>query len=435
MLQLTALREILRYIPQFRDRVFVIAIDGAIVDDENFGNLLLDVALMRSLRIGVVIVHGAGAQVRLLAEKEKTAITNHDGIGITDLPTLEISIRAANRVTHEILVGLSAVDLLGACGNPLVAHPAGILGGVDHLYTGKIERMDVAMLRNMLEHNIIPVIPPLGSDGQGRTYRLNSDAVAVDVAKALQAVKLIYLSEHSAPKIGTRLLRSLTMEEAGVIVKKQRTEIVPNDAISKLENAVRAAKDGVPRVHIIDGRMQEGLLGEVFSNEGVGTLIHANEYQSIRKALKKDIRTIMSLIQLGVDADELLKRSRAEVERLIDDFFVFEVDGNAVACGAVHLFPEDKKAELACVYVQQRYENQGIGAKLIRYGEELAKIRGAEELLTLSTQAINYFIQKGGFRLATPEDLPGFRKERYERSGRKSQVLIKRIAGEMAAAK
>jgi amino-acid N-acetyltransferase len=176
-------------------------------------------------------------------------------------------------------------------------------------------------------------------------------------------------------------------------------------------------------------------LGEVFSNEGVGTLIHANEYQSIRKALKKDIRTIMSLIQLGVDADELLKRSRAEVERLIDDFFVFEVDGNAVACGAVHLFPEDKKAELACVYVQQRYENQGIGAKLIRYGEELAKIRGAEELLTLSTQAINYFIQKGGFRLATPEDLPGFRKERYERSGRKSQVLIKRIAGEMAAAK
>ncbi len=429
MSELTALREILRYIPQFRDRIFVIAIDGTILDHENFGNLLLDIALLRSLRIGVVIVHGAGQQVRALAAKENIAITNHDGIGVTDLPTLEISIRAANRITHEILVGLSSVDLLGACGNQIVAHPAGILGGVDHLYTGKIERIDVAMIKNLLEHNIIPVIPPLGTDGEGRTFRLNSDAVAVDVARALQAVKLIYLAEHTAPMIGEHLLRSLSMDEATNIIKKQRAEVQPADAVSKLENAVRAASNGVPRVHIIDGRLQEGLLGEVFSNEGVGTLVHANEYQSIRKAMKKDIRTILYLIQQGVEADELLKRTRSEIEKSIDDFFVFEVDGNAVACGAVHFYVEEKKAELACVYVLHRYENQGIGAKLIRYGEDLAKSKGAEELLSLSTQAINYFIQKGGFKLATPEDLPSSRRERYDKSGRKSQVLMKRING------
>jgi amino-acid N-acetyltransferase len=427
MLRLTDLREILRYIPQFRDRVFAIAIDGGVVEDENFGNLLLDIALLRSLRIGVVIVHGAGEQIRSLATRENVHITNADGTGITDLTTLEIAIRAANRVTHEILTGLAAVDLRGAAGNVLIAHPAGILGGVDHLFTGKIERIDHHLIRTLLDHDIIPVIPPLGTDGEGHTYRLNSDTVAVDVAKTLMAVKLIYLSAHPAPRHDGVLLRSLSLEDVTTHLKKSRGDIQPAEAVSKLEAAGRAARDGVPRVHVIDGRVQEGLLSEVFSNEGVGTLVHANEYQAIRKALKKDVRAIADLIQQGVDADELLKRSRTEIERLIEDFFLFEVDGSPAACGAVHFFPEHKKAELACVYVGQRYENQGIGVKMIRYGEEFAKTRGAEELICLSTQAINYFVQKGGFRLGTPDDLPPSRREKYDRSGRKSQVLVKRL--------
>ena len=329
MLQLTDLREILHYIPEFRDRVFVIAIDGAVVADDNFGNLLLDIALLRSLRIGVALVHGAGLQVRQLAAKDGACISSSDGNGITDEATLNLSITAATRVTHQILQGLADHDLRGASTNALVAHPAGILGGIDHLFTGKIERVDTQMLKALLDHDIVPVIPPLGWDGEGGAYRLNSDAVAVEVAHALQAVKLIYLSAHRPPRIDGKVLRHVTIDEAGNSLKKHRADIQPAEAVSQDRTRHSPAKENVPRVHIIDGTVQEGLLSEVFSNEGVGTLIHANEYQSIRKAQKKDVRAVYQLIQRGIESDELLKRSRTELERQIEDFFVFEVDKNS----------------------------------------------------------------------------------------------------------
>src|SRR3954467_6443156 len=186
MLRLTDLREILRYVPRFRDKVFVIAVDGAVVEDDNFGNLLLDIALLRSLSIGVALVHGAGHQIKRLAEQTGQKPSNTDGTGVTDAATLQLALTAANRVTHEILEGLSATDLRGACGNALVAHPAGILHGVDYQHTGRIERVDVPLLLSLMEHDIIPVVPPLGCDGEGHTFRLNSDAVAVEVARALQ---------------------------------------------------------------------------------------------------------------------------------------------------------------------------------------------------------------------------------------------------------
>jgi amino-acid N-acetyltransferase len=427
MLRLTDLREILRYIPQFRDRTFVIALDGAVVADDNFGNLLLDITLLRSLRIGVALVHGAGLQVRQLAAREGVRLTNSDGTGVTDAIALQIGITAANRVGHQLLQGLADNDLRGATGNFIVAHPAGILGGVDHQWTGKVERVDTAMLRGLLAQEVVPIVPPLGFDGEGRTYRLNSDAVAVEVAKAVEATKLIYLSAHKPPKKDGRTLRTLTTDEAVAILKKNRTDIHPAEALSKLENAVKAANAGIPRVHVIDGTMPEGLLTEVFSNEGVGTLVHANEYQSIRKAQKKDLRAIHGLIQRGVEADELLKRTKADLERAIEDYFVFEVDKNPVACGALHQFPAQKKAEVASIYVDPRHENQGIGAKLIKYAEEQARALGFSTLYCLSTQAINYFVQKGGFQLGSPDDLPPARRDLYDRSGRKSQVLVKRL--------
>jgi len=433
MLRLTDLREILHYVPRFRDRVFVISIDGAVVADENFQNILLDIHLLRSLRIGVALVHGAGLQIRHLAESSKLSLTNSDGIGITDRTTLEVSMTAANRVSHEILEGLSAHDLRGATGNAIVAHPAGILGGIDQQFTGRVERVDTQMIRALLEHDIIPVIPPLGCDGDRRTYRLNSDVVAVEVARALQAVKLIYLAAHEPLRRNSRVLRSLSIDDATTTLQQGRDQISPAEAVSKLENAMRAVRGGVPRVHIIDGRVEMGLLSEVFSNEGIGTLIHANEYESIRMAQHKDVKAVFDLVSRGMQAEELLKRPKADIERTIKSFFVYEVDRTIVSCGAIHLYPEDNMAELATVYVSERYENQGIGGKMIRFAEDVARQMGYEQVFCLSTQAINYFVQKGGFSLGSPENLPKSRRETYDRSGRKSQVLIKKlqaVAGE-----
>ena len=187
-------------------------------------------------------------------------------------------------------------------------------------------------------------------------------------------------------------------------------------------------RGGVPRVHIIDGRVEEGLLAEVFSNEGIGTLIHPNEYQAIRGRRRRDARPICALIQAGVERDELVRRSRGR-DRTADQRFLRlrggpEPGGHAPR---LHLHPEQSKAELACVCVDPRYENQGIGGKLIRYAEGRARALGVEMLFCLSTQAFNYFQQKGGFVAGTPDDLPPARRERYEKSGRRSLVLLKKL--------
>jgi len=424
MLRLTDLREILRYVPRFRDRVFVIAIDGAITEDDNFPNILLDIALLRSLSVRVALVHGAAFQIARYAELVKVTPSNLDGTGITDAATLQVAITAANRVTHEILEGLSANDLRAACPNAIVAHPAGILGGVDQQFTGRVERVDSVLLQTLMERDIIPVVPPIGCDGVGRSYRLNSDAVAVEVAKTLNAVKLVFLSTEGGVRGPRGIIRQMTVEEAGLFLQKHRADLT-TEGSTKLHHAVRAGKEGVERIHIIDGREQEGLLGEVFSNEGIGTLIYTNEYQAIRMAQKKDVRAVYTLIQHGIKADELVKRTRVEIERNISEYFVFEVDRNPIACGALHMYPDENKAELASVYVDPRYENQGIGGKLIQYAEQLARSRGVAVLFCLSTQAINYFIQRGGFKLGTPDDLPPTRREVYEKNGRRSQVLVK----------
>lgn len=436
MLRLADLREILRYVPQYRDKTFVIALDGAIVESDNFRNLLLDITLMRSLRIGVVLVHGAGQQITKLAEQSGKPASNIDGTGITDSPTLQLALTAANRVTHEILEGLSATDLRGACTNAVVAHPAGILQGVDQQWTGRVDRVDIPLLKALLEHDVTPVVPPLGCDGEGCTYRLNSDAVAMEIAKALGAAKLIYLS--TIPGIVVRsnktgketLERHLSVDEAELLIKRHTrsdTEDILEPGPSKLANAIKALRGGVPRVHIIDGQVEEGLLGEVFSNEGIGTLVHLNEYQAIRRALKKDSRGIYALIRGAVENDELLPRTLGEIERTLADFFVFDVDGTLAGCIALHQYPDQGKAEMACVCVSSKFENQGIGLRLMAFVENHARQTGVKELFCLSTQAINYFLQKGGFRLGAPDDLPPPRRARYDASGRKSKVLIKSL--------
>jgi amino-acid N-acetyltransferase len=426
MLRLTDLREILRYVPRFRDKVFVIALDGAIVEHDNLPNLLLDITLLRSLRIGVVLVHGAGLQVRKLAEQTGMTPSNIDGTGVTDQATLQLALTAANRVTHELLEGLAANDLRGASSNAIVAHPAGILHGVDYQYTGRVERVDIGLLQALLANDIVPVVPPLGCDGEGHTYRLNSDAVAVEVAQAMRAVKLIYFSTHEGVHQGDRLLRHITVDDAEAILKTQ-PGVVPADDVSKLSHAIRAARNGVPRVHILDGRVDEGLLAEVFSNDGIGTLVHANEYQAIRRAQKKDSRVIFQLMKPGMENDEFLRRSRAEIERQIDDYYLFDMDRTPVASVALHVYPEQNKAELAAMVVDARYENQGIGSRLVHFIEAKAREAGVGQLLCLSTQAYNFFLQKGGFSQGTPEDLPPARREKYEKSGRRSMVLVKKL--------
>jgi amino-acid N-acetyltransferase len=424
--KLTDLRGILQYIPRFRDKVFVISIDGAIVTDENFANILLDVAVLRSLSIRVVLVHGASAQIKALADQQQVVPSNLDGSGVTDSDTLQLALTASNRLTHEILEGLAANDLRAASTNAITAYPLGILHGVDHLFTGKVERVDVEMLQILLDKGVIPVLSPIGFDGDGKSYRLNSDGVAVAVAEALKATKIIFITTEDGLAHNGALIRQLIVGDLDVLLANHKDGFPPSE-VSKAVHAAAACHIGVPRVHIINGKVDEGLLAEVFSNEGIGTLIYANEYQQIRRALKKDVRTILRLTKDSVATEELVKRTRASIEKQLGDYFLFEIDKNPVACIALHTYPDQRKGELACLYVSPSHENQGIGRKMIQFAENKARELGLNELIVLSTQAFVYFQSKAGFAEGSPDDLPTARREKYEQSGRKSKVLVKRL--------
>jgi amino-acid N-acetyltransferase len=425
-MKLPELRGILQYVTHFRDKIFVVAIDGEILGSENFANILLDIAVLRSLSIRVVLVHGAGLQIEQAAQEQGIRPSNSDGIGLVDETTLELSINVALRLTNQIMEGLTQVDLRAAYANCIIAHPSGIVRGVDFQKSGKVERVDGKILELFLNEEIVPVIPPLGFDGEGRTFRVNSDLVALEVAEELHATKLIYLSAFDGLVLDGQRIGHLVAPELEEVLKRQKDKL-PKGLLSKLEHAALACRYGVPRVHLLNGNVNEALLAEIFSNGGVGTMVYSNEYEQIRHLYKKDIREVMSLIQQSVRSEELVRRTRAEILADIDDYWVLEIDRHIVGCVAMYPYPEHKMAELACLYVSRSNENQGLGRKLISFVESLARERGFSKLVALSTQAFVYLQQKGGFAEAGPEILPPIRRAKYEASGRNSRILLKNL--------
>lgn len=420
------LREILQYVPLFRGRIFVVAVDGDVAASENFPNLLLDIAVLRSLSIKVVLCHGASHQIKQLASERGVSITNSDGIGLTDAATLQVSIDAAIRLTNEIMEGLSSVDLRAAYMNAIIAHPSGILGGVDQQFTGKVERVDIKALKLLLEEGIIPVVPPLGFDGEGRTYRVNSDSIALEVAVELGAAKILYLASGDSFSASAALPRQLSIAEAEELAKKRRAEFAPG-VLSKMENSGKACRQGVARAHVLNGGLNEALLSEVFSHEGIGAMVYSNEYQQIRRIFKKDVRAVISLIRQSVQNEELVRRTRTEILEHLGDYWILEIDRTPVACVALHHYPDQATAELACLHVRKSHENQGYGRKLMAFVENTAREKGVNTLFALSTQAYSYLQQKGGFVQADPSTLPPARLARYESSGRNSVILVKKL--------
>jgi len=426
-MKLPELRGILQYVTRFRDKIFVVAIDGEILGSENFSNILLDIAVLRSLNIKVVLVHGAGYQIEQAALEQRIRVSNSDGTGLIDEATLQISINVAIGLTNQIMEGLTQVDLRAAYANCIIAHPVGIVRGVDFQYAGKVERVDSKILELFLNQEIVPVIPPLGFDGEGRTFRVNSDLVALEVAEALHAAKLIFLSANDGLIVNGQRIGHMVAPELEELLKKIAANL-PKGLLSKLEHAVQACRYGVPRVHLLNGNINEALLAEIFSNGGVGTMVYSNEYEQVRHLYKKDIRAVISLIQQSVRNEELIRRTRTEILSGIDDYWVLEIDRHIVGCVAMYTYPENKIAELACLYVSRANENQGLGRKLMSFVENLARQRGFVKLIALSTQAFMYFQQKGGFVEAGPEILPPARRARYDASGRNSRILVKDLA-------
>ncbi len=423
----TDLRGILKYVPRFQDQIFVIALDGSIIADENFSNILLDAAVLRSLGIKIVIVHGIGHQIEELSKLRQIPITDSQGTGVTDAATLDLAIRSSSRVSHLLIEGLTQNGLKAALTNAIRAVPLGIIKGVDHQFTGRVDRIDKEFLTQLISSQVVPVVNPVGFDRDGRPLRINSDLLAAELAEGLHATKIIYFTPCEGLEINGKLKHEISAEALRTVLESKPDSI--NEPMrSKAAHAIKAVENGTPRIHLIDGRLLDGLLNEIFSNEGVGTLIHGNEYQQIRQATRRDVRALYNLTRQAVKREELVYRTQQAIEKNIEHFYVFEIDENIIASVSLQLYPDKPKfAELGSLYVMPFYHHRGIGKKMVDYACMMAKERGATTVSALSTQAFSFFTSVCGFEEAEKEVLPESRLKAYDESGRNSKVLVRRL--------
>jgi len=426
----TDLRGILRYVPMFRDHVFVIAVDGSIVSHENFTNIVTDIAVLRSLSIKVVLVHGIGHQLVALAGEHNVALSDVQGEGITDAPTMSLAREAAALVSQTVLEHLTQAGLRCAITNAVRATNVGVLKGRNHLFTGKIEKVDAAILKSMLAQDILPLVTPIVCDREGQSLRVNSDHLAMELAVAMGASKLIYLTPFPGLQVDGVVKVNLPEDELKTLLADKKVTLDPRIR-SKAAQAAKALDEDVPRAHILDGRVFGGLLTEIFDKVGLGTMVHANDYDRIRPAKKKDAQALYNLAKHGAKSEALVLRTRQQIEQSIADFFVYEIDDSIIGCAALRTYADGKSMELGALYVQPFYHGRGVGKKLVEYAKRRAKERGAKKLLALTTQTSGFFQSSCGFVEASLKDLPAVRRQELKTSGRNSHVLqfpLKKLA-------
>ncbi|MGB0414282.1 MAG: amino-acid N-acetyltransferase [Coraliomargarita sp.] len=420
----TDLRGILKYVPMFRDQVFVIAIDGSLVAHEIFQNVLLDIAVLRSLNIKVVLVHGIGQQLKAVAAERGIAISNPHGENITDPTTLKLAAEVSASVNLEIVQGLTRNGLRCAVSNAVRSKEVGIVKGVHQQLSGNVAKLDITLFNKLLDADTIPVVTPIGFDRQGEPLRMNSDLLAVELASQLEASKIIYLTTQDALKVNRRPRTNLPVADLEQLLESA-PESIPERLHSKVVHAVKAIKAGTERIHILDGRIFGALLNEIFDKVGVGTMVYSNEYESIRPAVQADAYSIYNITRNAVRSETLVERSLESIEASIENFLVYEIDGSIVGCVHLQRYDDGATIEIGSVFVQSFYQNKGVGRRMIQYASEQASEWGAKRIIALSTQAAGFFLEVCGFSEGSVDDLPEPRRDSYLSSGRNSTVLIK----------
>ena len=418
----TDLRGILKYVPMFRDHVFVLAIDGSLVAHENFQNVLLDIAVLRSLNIKVVLVHGVGQQLEALAKQKETTISDPHGELETDAVTLELATEAAAMVSLEVMQGLTRNGLRCVTCNGVRSKEIGIFKGEDQLSSGAVDKIDDVLFNKLLDADTIPVITPIAFNREGAPLRINSDLLASELASKLNASKLIYMTTQEGLQISGQSLTNLPVADLEGLIKTA-TKQMPERLLSKFKHAAKAINAGTPRAHILDGRVFGALLNEIFDKVGIGTMVYSNDYQSIRRAVAADAHSIYNITQNGVRSESLRERSQESIAATIDDYLVYEIDGSIVGCVNLKIYDSGDIAEIGSVYVQAFYQNKGVGRKMVEFACAEAQERGSRRAIAMTTQASKFFSKVCAFEEGTVNDLPAERREDYAQNGRNSKVL------------
>ena len=420
------------YINAHRGRTVVLTLGGEAIAHDNLINIIHDITLLSSLGIRLVVAFGARPQIQSRLDEAGLESRFHDGLRITSEEQLPCALQAigALRAHLESLLSMGLVNspMHGArirvsSGNFVTARPVGVLGGIDHGYTGRVRRIDVSGIEKLLEMGHIVLLPPLGYSPTGDAFNLSYEDVGSQVAAALQAEKLIIYNAHTG-----------VLDEAGALVReltvRQACDLLAGaDAESPDKDLLKAACDacvkGVRRAHIISYSEDGALLEELFTRDGSGTLVSDDNYEQIRRARVEDIGGIVELIQPLEEQGILVRRSRELLETEIDCFVVAERDGTIVGCAALYAYPEDQVGELSCFAVSPAYRRSGRGDDLLAMVESRARSQGIGRLFVLTTQTEHWFRERG-FQPSTVQSLPGPKLANYN-TQRNSKVFVKNL--------
>jgi amino-acid N-acetyltransferase len=421
------------YIHAFRGKTFVLAFGGEVVADGRFLDLTHDLNLLAALGVHLVLVHGGRPQIEAQLAQRRQKSRFHAGVRITDDAALLAAKEASGRLRIEIEALLSmglpnspmaGADIRVASGNFITAKPLGVLEGVDFMHTGEVRKVDAVAIQRRLEQGELVLVSPVGYSPTGEVFNLALEDVAAATATALQADKLIFLMDTVGVK-GRRgeLLRELTVHQAKTRIA--RGTLAEGDVPLYLPQAVRACENGVKRAHLISGHIDDGLLLELFTHKGVGTLVTPDPIETLRPARLSDIGGILALIDPLEAQGILVKRNRRLLEREVSRFQVLEHDGIVVACAALYPFPDERAAELACLAVRPDFRNQGAGERLLRDIEARARRMKLKRLFVLTTRAEHWFVERGFVEVGLDE-LPAPKRALYNFQ-RRSVVLVKRV--------
>lgn len=432
-------RAVAPYIHAYKGKTFVVAVAGEMIAAGKLNTFVQDLAILHAMGIKLVLVHGFRPQVNEQLAAKGHVSRFHKGTRITDAVALDAAQEAAGQLRFEIEAafsqGLPNTPMANATvrvvsGNFLTARPVGIVDGVDLMSSGLVRRVDHGAIRRAIDIGALVLLSPFGFSPTGEAFNLTMEDVATSTAIALQADKLVFMSEipgirENAADPESAIDTELALADAKRLLGTLPEPEKPTDTAFYLRHCVRACEGGVERSHILPFATDGALLLEVFTHDGVGTMVVDEKLESLREASSDDVAGIVQLIEPFERDGTLVRRERTEIERDIANYTLIEHDGIIFGCAALYPYPEARTAEMAALTVSPLSQGQGDGERLLKRVEQRAKGMGLDSIFVLTTRTMHWFIKRG-FAQVDPDWLPEARKRKYNWD-RRSQVLVKKL--------
>lgn len=432
-------RAVAPYIHAYHGKTFVVAMAGELIASGKLNAFAQDLSILHAMGIKIVLVHGFRPQVneQLLAKGHTSRF--EQGRRITDAVALDCAQEAAGQLRFEIEAafsqGLPNTPMANSTvrvvsGNFLTARPVGIVNGIDFMHSGVVRKVDGAAIRRAIDTEALVLLSPFGFSPTGEAFNLTMEDVATSTAIALQADKLLFLTEIAGIRENfddqdSSIDTELTLADAERLLTKLPAPTQPTQPAFYLQHCVKACRGGVERSHILPFAVDGSLLMEIFTHDGIGTMVVDEKLESLREAVADDVGGILQLIEPFERDGTLVRRERTEIERDITNYTVIEHDGVIFGCAALYPYPEARTAEMAALTISPDVQGQGDGERILKRIEQRARNLGLDSIFVLTTRTMHWFIRRG-FQQVDPDWLPEARKRKYNWD-RRSQVLVKRL--------